>query len=67
MWRVICIGPGPNDTPRRVVDRGPLITNEEAARRIAARLASTGLYESVRIVRSGTTEGSVVSRAAEAG
>lgn len=52
MWRIVCIGPGPRGLPRRIVDRGPLLVDEQRAHAIAAWLKSTGLYESVRVARS---------------
>jgi hypothetical protein len=49
MWRVVCIGPGPSNRPRRVVDKGPLHPDKQRAIAIANFLRSTGLYESVKI------------------
>jgi hypothetical protein len=48
------------DRVRRVVDRGPLLTDEKRAISIAGFLWATGLYESVKI------EGSSVKAAAVA-
>jgi hypothetical protein len=53
MWRIVCVGPGPQGTPRRVVDRGPLLPDETRANALAAWLSATGLYERVRIERAG--------------
>jgi hypothetical protein len=52
MWRVVCAGPGVNDSPRRVVDHGPLHMDRARAQAIADWLASTGLYESIKVVSS---------------
>jgi len=49
MWRVVCVGPGPRDRVRRLVDRGPLLTDELRAISIANYLRSTGFYESVKV------------------
>lgn len=49
MWRVVCIGPGARAHVRRIVDRGPLLPEEERARHWAAFLAATGLYERVTV------------------
>jgi len=49
VWRVVCVGPGPNDKPRRRVDKGPLMPEKARATAIAAWLRSTGLYESVTV------------------
>ena len=51
MWRVICLGPGPLDQPRRILDRGPLLDSEARAEAIARRLRATGLYERVEVRR----------------
>jgi hypothetical protein len=51
MWRIVCVGPGPGGTPRRVVDRGPLQPDEHRARQFAAWLSATGLYERVSVER----------------
>ena len=49
MWRVVCVGPGPRERSRRMIDRGPLLPDEKRAISIAAYLRSTGLYESVKV------------------
>lgn len=49
MWRVVCMGPGPQANVRRVVDRGPLLPEEARARHWAAFLAATGFYERVTV------------------
>ena len=58
MWRIVCIGPGPLDRERRIVDRGPLHADRQRALSFAEFLRATGLYESVKVV------GSTVARAA---
>jgi hypothetical protein len=40
------------DRIRRIVDRGPLLTNRSRADAIAAFLRTTGLYESVQVIDS---------------
>lgn len=60
MWRVVCIGPGPLDRVRRVIDRGPLHADKAKVTSMANLLRSTGLYESVKV------EGSSVKAAAVA-
>ena len=50
MWRVICLGPGPQDRPRRVADRGPLLDSEARAQSLAQQLRATGLYERVKVL-----------------
>lgn len=55
MWRIVCVGPSPNDRVRRVTDRGPLHTSKQRAHSIAAYLRSTGLYESVKVVGTSVT------------
>lgn len=52
MWRVVCLGPGPNDTPRRILDRGPLVASEAQAQAIAVWLRATRLYERVDVERA---------------
>ncbi|CAN5921038.1 hypothetical protein BH11PSE8_BH11PSE8_43490 [soil metagenome] len=52
MWRVVCVGPGPFDKERRVVDKGPLLVDERHALAIRQWLAGTGLYESVTVETS---------------
>lgn len=52
MWRVVCLGPGPHDAPRRVVDRGPLVASEAQAQAIATWLRGTRLYERVVVERA---------------
>jgi hypothetical protein len=54
VWRIVSIGPGPGEVPRRVTDRGPLLDNEPRAIAIAAWLRATGLYEIVTVERVGT-------------
>jgi hypothetical protein len=49
MWRVVCVGPTPEDRVRRVTDRGPLHTEKARAESFATFLRATGLYESVRV------------------
>lgn len=53
MWQVVCVGPGPEDKVRRVVDRGPLHPDKTRADSIAEWLKKTGLYETVTVVASG--------------
>jgi len=62
MWRIVCIGPGPQDSMRRVVDRGPLHNDRERVQAMAAFLRSTGLYESVKVVGSSVAAASVTPR-----
>jgi hypothetical protein len=52
MWRVVCLGPGPHDAPRRNLDRGPLVASEARARAIADWLRATRLYERVDVERA---------------
>ena len=49
MWRVVSVGPGPQEALRRVTDKGPWQEDEARANGIAAWLRSTGLYESVLV------------------
>jgi hypothetical protein len=49
MWRVVCVGPGPMDRQRRVVDRGPLHSHKARAEAFANYLRDTGMYESVEL------------------
>lgn len=52
MWRVVCAGPGPRETPRRRIDRGPLLADKARAYAIAEWLRSTGIYEYVKVESS---------------
>lgn len=54
MFRVVCVGPGPRERPRRVIDRGPLHHEERRAIAAADWLRATGLYESVTVERTGS-------------
>lgn len=61
MWRIVCVGPGPLDHVRRVVDRGPLHPDRARANQIADFLRATGLYESVKVVGSTVKAAAVAS------
>lgn len=57
MWRVVCVGPGPLDKERRVVDRGPLLVDKRRALAIKDWLVATRLYESVEVEASARISG----------
>lgn len=70
MWRVVCVGPGPQDRIRRVVDRGPLHPDQARTHALAQQLRATGLYEFVRVegssVKSSKMPGSSQSQSPSA-
>jgi len=61
MWRVVCIGPGPMDRQRRVVDRGPLHAHKARTEAFANYLRKTGPYESVELVSSESPTGDAIA------
>lgn len=65
MWCVVCIGRRLAEHPHRVVDRGPLLPQEQRARAIAAWLRSTGLYEHVTVERRDAVRTAVASQPQE--